>query len=124
MEVASGEYGEEKVAKLISSIHNGKCEEIARRNAKLGEGSRTPSPPATPNNNSQGNGVIPTTPQDCDPEKQSLLECEKFTNGKVLHSNGSLKHRKEVSGTVTPSPAQKSVLNINNTLYKLDICYQ
>ncbi|XP_061169827.1 E3 ubiquitin-protein ligase TTC3-like [Saccostrea echinata] len=95
MEVASGEYGEEKVIKLISSIHNGKCEEIAQRNAKLGEGSRTPSPPATPNNYSQGNGVIPTTPQES--EKQSLLgeECERFTNGKVLQSNGSLKSKKD-----------------------------
>lgn len=93
MEVASGEYGEEKVLKLINSIHNGHCEEIARRNAKLEEGSRTPSPPATPNNNTQGNGVIPTTPQD--PEKQSLLECENFTNGKVVHYNGSLKGKKD-----------------------------
>lgn len=93
MEVASGEYGEEKVSKLINSIHSGQCEEIARRNAKLGEGSRTPSPPATPNNNTQGNGVIPTTPQDA--EKQSLLECENFTNGKVVHYNGSLKGKKD-----------------------------
>lgn len=93
MEVASGEYGEEKVSKLINSIHNGHCEEIARRNAKLEEGSRTPSPPATSNNNTQGNGVIPTTPQD--PEKQSLLECENFTNGKVVHYNGSLKGKKD-----------------------------
>lgn len=40
MEVVLGEYGEEKVLKLINLIYNGYCEEIARRNVKLEEGSR------------------------------------------------------------------------------------
>lgn len=40
MEVVLGEYGEEKVSKLINLIYNGYCEEIARRNVKLEEGSR------------------------------------------------------------------------------------
>lgn len=93
MEVALGEYGEEKVSKLINLIYNGYCEEIARRNVKLEEGSRIFLFFVIFNNNIQGNGVIFIIFQDS--EKQSLFESENFINGKVVYYNGLLKGKKD-----------------------------
>lgn len=80
MEIASGEYGEEKKYKLINSIKEGKCDEMNEE--------RQQRPKMLPSNgdavaDSDGNVPVVSEVDDAfDPEKKKLL-----TNGH-LHSNG------------------------------------